>query len=57
MQHRPGLHYLACNGLDLVNTMGHQLTGAYGFTTAIKLTVREFAPDKLIILGPGTTLG
>ncbi len=38
-------------------TLGHQLTQAYDFTAAIKVAVREFAPDKLIILGPGTTLG
>ncbi len=44
------------DGLHLVNTLGHQLTEAYDFTTAMKVAVREFAPDKLIILGPGTTL-
>lgn len=38
-------------------TLGHQLTEPYDFSAAIKVAVREFAPDKLIILGPGTTLG
>src|SRR5690554_1913712 len=38
-------------------TIGHQLTQPYNFTAALHVAVREFAPDKLIILGPGTTLG
>lgn len=38
-------------------TLGHQLVRPYDFTTALRVAVREFAPDKLIILGPGTTLG
>lgn len=37
-------------------TLGHQVTEAYDFTAAIRSGVREFAPDVLIILGPGTTL-
>lgn len=37
-------------------TLGHQVTEAYDFTAAIRSGVREFAPDCLIILGPGTTL-
>jgi acyl transferase domain-containing protein len=43
---------------DLRNyTFGEQVVGAYHFTTAIQVVVREFAPDCLIVLGPGTTLG
>lgn len=38
-------------------TLGHQLTEPYQFTTAITVAVREYAPDVLIIPGPGTTLG
>jgi acyl transferase domain-containing protein len=38
-------------------TFGHQVVAPYDFTTAIAVSVREFAPDCLIILGPGTTLG
>ncbi|MDE1465191.1 ACP S-malonyltransferase [Spartinivicinus poritis] len=38
-------------------TLGHQVIGTYDFTKAIQVGVKEFAPDKLIILGPGTTLG
>jgi len=37
-------------------TLGHQLTEAYDFSAAIDVAVKEFAPDKLIILGPGNTL-
>jgi [acyl-carrier-protein] S-malonyltransferase len=38
-------------------TLGTQVTEAYDFTTAIQVAVREFAPDCLIVLGPGDTLG
>lgn len=38
-------------------TLGHQLTEPYDFTRAVTVAVREFAPDKIVILGPGTTLG
>lgn len=38
-------------------TLGHQLTQPYDFSAALRVAVREFAPDKLVILGPGTTLG
>ncbi len=38
-------------------TFGHQVTRTYDFTGAIRVAVREFAPDHLIILGPGETLG
>lgn len=38
-------------------TFGHQVTKTYNFTRAIQVGVREFAPDCIIVLGPGTTLG
>lgn len=38
-------------------TFGHQVVEAYDFTKAIEVGVKEFAPDVLIVLGPGTTLG
>jgi acyl transferase domain-containing protein len=38
-------------------TLSHQLTQPYDFSAALRVAVREFAPDKLIILGPGATLG
>lgn len=38
-------------------TLGHQLTEPYDFRSAVTVAVREFAPDRVVILGPGTTLG
>lgn len=38
-------------------TLGHQICACYDFTTAVRVGVREYAPDMVIVLGPGTTLG
>lgn len=38
-------------------TLGHQITEPYDFSRALQVAVREYAPDKLVILGPGTSLG
>lgn len=38
-------------------TLGAQLNYTYDFTRAVQVAVAEFAPDKVIVLGPGTTLG
>jgi hypothetical protein len=38
-------------------TLGHQVTQAYDFTKAVEVTLKEFAPDRLILLGPGSTSG
>lgn len=38
-------------------TLGHQVYAPYDFTRAIIVALREFAPDKLIITGPGMNLG
>jgi len=38
-------------------TFGHQVTETYDFTKAVVNSVKELAPDVLIVLGPGTTLG
>lgn len=38
-------------------TLGQQVTQPYDFSKAIEVALKEFAPDRLIILGPGTTLG
>lgn len=38
-------------------TFGAQVVEPYDFTAAIQVAVREFAPDCLIVLGPGATLG
>lgn len=38
-------------------TLGTQVVDTYNFTKAIEVAIKEFAPDNLIILGPGATLG
>lgn len=38
-------------------TLSHQIYQPYDFSKAIEVGVKEFAPDRIIILGPGNTLG
>lgn len=38
-------------------TFQHQVTETYDFTRALQVAVHEFAPDHLILLGPGNSLG
>lgn len=38
-------------------SFGHQILAAYDFTRAVQVAVREFAPERIILLGPGDTLG
>lgn len=38
-------------------TLGHQINRTYDFTRAVQVAAAEFAPDRIIVLGPGTTLG
>lgn len=38
-------------------TLGRQVTQTYDFALAVQVAAREFAPDYLIVTGPGTTLG
>ncbi len=38
-------------------TLGHQVREPYDFTRAVQAGMKEFAPDCIICLGPGTTLG
>ncbi|MCB1782519.1 MAG: ACP S-malonyltransferase [Alphaproteobacteria bacterium] len=38
-------------------TLDHQVTKTYDFTRAVQVTLKEFAPEILIIPGPGNTLG
>lgn len=38
-------------------TLGHQVVEPYDFTSAITVALKEFAPDRLVLLGPGSTLG
>ena len=38
-------------------TLGPQVVAPYDFTLSLKVALKEFAPTKLILLGPGSTLG
>ena len=38
-------------------TFGAQVIEPYNFSKAIQVGIREFAPDHIILLGPGSTLG
>jgi len=38
-------------------TLGIQVTRTYDFTTSVTVAMKEFCPDKLVLLGPGNTLG
>ena len=38
-------------------TFGHQIVQPYDFTAAMTVAMREFAPDRVVLLGPGDTLG
>ena len=51
---RPG----AANGKALRDyTLGTQITDTYDFSAAIRVGLREFVPDCVIVLGPGDSLG
>ena len=38
-------------------TFGAQILEAYDFTLAMTVAIREFAPTRIVLLGPGETLG
>jgi [acyl-carrier-protein] S-malonyltransferase len=38
-------------------TFGTQILERYDFTRAVQVAVREYAPDRIVLLGPGDTLG
>lgn len=38
-------------------TFATQILEAYDFTRAVQVAVREYAPDRIVLLGPGDTLG
>jgi [acyl-carrier-protein] S-malonyltransferase len=38
-------------------TLGHQVDRPYDFTASVRVILREYAPDRLILPGPGNTLG
>jgi acyl transferase domain-containing protein len=37
-------------------TLGHQVYAPYDFTASISVALKEFAPDSLWLLGPGSSL-
>jgi [acyl-carrier-protein] S-malonyltransferase len=38
-------------------TLGAQINRTYDFTRAVQVAAREYCPDRMVVLGPGTTLG
>ncbi len=38
-------------------TLRHQVSQAFHFSSAVTVALKEFCPDKLVLLGPGNTLG
>jgi hypothetical protein len=38
-------------------TFGTQILEPYDFTRAVQVAVKEYAPERIILLGPGDTLG
>ena len=38
-------------------TLGHQVVKTYDFSKAVEVALKEFAPQRLILLGPGSTMG
>ena len=38
-------------------TLGHQVYAPYDFSASVRVALREFAPDQVILLGPGGSLG
>ncbi len=38
-------------------TLGHQILAPYDFAAALRVAVREYAPDRIILLGPGDSMG
>jgi [acyl-carrier-protein] S-malonyltransferase len=38
-------------------TLGAQINRTYDFSRAVQVAAREFCPDRIVVLGPGTTLG
>lgn len=40
-----------------VYTLGEQVVCPYDFTTSVRVALREYAPERLVLTGPGNTLG
>jgi len=48
----------ATHPAELANyTLGHQVTRPFDFTRSVRTLLREQAPDRLVLPGPGNTLG
>jgi [acyl-carrier-protein] S-malonyltransferase len=48
----------ATNLNELYNyTLGQQVVAPYSFTKSLMVGLKEFAPDNIVLLGPGHTLG
>ncbi|MCB0378052.1 MAG: hypothetical protein KDD33_06135 [Bdellovibrionales bacterium] len=38
-------------------TLGHQVVAPYDFSASVRVALKEFSPDHLVLLGPGNSLG
>ncbi len=38
-------------------TLGHQVLNTFDFTSSVTVAIKEFCPDKVVLLGPGNSLG
>jgi len=38
-------------------TFGHQVSEPFDFSATVRVALREFAPDRIVLPGPGNTLG
>lgn len=38
-------------------TLGHQIVAPYDFSASVRVVLREYAPDHVVLLGPGGNLG
>lgn len=38
-------------------TLGHQVVAPYDFSESVRVVMREYAPDHVVLLGPGGNLG
>ena len=38
-------------------TLSYQVLNTYNFSASIKVALKEFCPDKIVLLGPGNSLG
>ena len=51
-------HPRACSSAKLLEyTLGEQVVETFDFTSMIRMSLRHFAPDVIILLGPGSNLG